>query len=122
MGYKKLSRVELEELYRNLRGYFDGHDKYADVIAVVRKHFKEPCSVLLSIASEYNDNTYDNELAGVYVYDSKNNEMGLSMDDRSRFIIEAKKSVGYIEESQEELEDIVIYISKELPEVYIKEK
>lgn len=122
MSYRKMSRVELEELYRNLRGYFDNQDKYAGVVAVVNKYFKNPCTILLSIDSEYNDNTYDNELAGVYVYDSKNVEMGLAMEERSKFIIEAKGSIGYIEESQDTLDDIVIYVSKDLPDVYLKEK
>lgn len=123
MDFKKLNNLELKELYRNLQGYFGVDEKYQPLVNLINKYFKNPASLLISVDSEYNDNTYDNKFVGVYVYDSKDVEIPLSRESRERFSIEVQDvHVSIPHETNEPLEDFVIYINKELPDLYIKVK
>lgn len=123
MTYRRLTDDELFELYKNLSGVYSNKEKYSDVVMIVNKYFKDPQSILINVDSEYNDNTYDNRVAGVFVYGAKDIEIPLSRSDRDKFNLEIQNLDLYLEETPEQMEDnIVIYVSKRLPEIYIKDK
>lgn len=123
MTYKKLDEADLSKLYKNLRGYFDGGHKHSKLTTLVEKYFSSPSSILISVDSEYNDSTYDNKAVGVFVYDDKDMEIPLNRSDREKFNLEvAVLSIEVPYESDEPMEDIVVYVNRKLPEVYIKEK
>lgn len=123
MAYRKLNKNELEILYKNLRGYFVEED-YKGVASIVSKYFLNPVSILVTVDSEYNDNTYDNKAGSVYVYDKDDVEIGLSRSGREEFNKEIEAHLDQLVpyDSEEPLENIVIYVNKQLPEIYIKEK
>lgn len=123
MAYKKLNEAQMKELYVNLRGFFDNQGKNAPLIKLVNSYFVGAASVLVKVDSEYNDSTYDNKFTGVYVYDSKDVEIPLSRADREKFQSALNGiSVNVPEETDEPLEDFVIYTAKDLPVVYIEVK
>lgn len=123
MTYKKLSTDELKELYRNLQGYFRDNQN-TELINLVDKYFDNASSVLVVVDSEYNDNTYDNHFSGVvYVYDSKDLEIPLTREDREAFSTELRGvNLNIPYETNDQMEDFVVYVNKKLPEVYIKVK
>lgn len=129
MAYKKLDEDELKTLYNNLRGYFDS-DHHSDIVRMVNKYYpKDLISVILvSVSSEYNDNGYDNSVTGITCYDENDIEVPLSRDQRSKFnnaiegiSLPEFENNNYGNGTNEPVEDIVIYINKDLPEIYIKE-
>lgn len=122
MSYRKLNEKELFTLYRNLSGIYVNKEKYADVISIVRQYFKNPQSILINVDSEYNDNTYDNRVAGVFVYGEEDLEIPLTRADRDKFNLAIQQLDLYLEETDGEMDDnIVIYVSNRLPDVYVKE-
>lgn len=124
MTYKKLSDVELKELYANLQGYFGVPTKYGKLISLVNEYFVNPTSILLDVDSEYNDSTYDNKVISVYVYGEHDIEIPLTQIDRQKFSVDVRGVLYNLvpDETNDPLESVVIYVKKELPEIYIKEK
>ena len=123
MTYRRLSDSELQTLYKNLKGYFESGEKFPALLKLVHKYFNGACSILVSVDSEYNDSTYDNRAKSVFVYDENDVEIPLNRSDREKFEIDVQAvSIPLQSETYEPLEDIVIYVNKKLPEVYIKEK
>lgn len=123
MAYRKLEDSELQALYKNLRGYFETGSKHSRLTSLVEKYFPKASSILVSVDSEYNDSTYNNSVISVFVYDDRDIEIPLTRESRKDFETEFRAftmNVPY--ETDEPLEDFVIYVNKSLPEVYIKEK
>ena len=124
MAYRKLSEDELKELYKNLNGYFATFKKYLNLVTIVNRYFPDAQSILLEVDSAYNDETYDNSLGSVYVYGAKDIEIPLSRTDREQFNEEIR-NMDYLVPSKTNDpidEPIVIYVNKQLPDIYIKEK
>lgn len=123
-NYRKVTKRELEAL-----GFAFPTDRYKEHVAFARKYYpKEATSLLLVINSEYNDNTYDNRLTCVIVYNKDGNELlplrETAMECRRNWFnlsIPGMQNHGYGYESQEQIEDIVIPLSDSIPELYIKE-
>ena len=125
MAYRKLTTDEMKELYKNLNGYFGVPEKYSKLVSIVNKYFPKAQSILLEVDSEYNDETYDNGLGSVYVYGEKDIEIPLSRIDREKFNEELDRLPYNIvpTETNDPIDHpIVIYVNKQLPEIYIKEK
>lgn len=121
-GYRKVTRQELEAL-----GFLFPTDKYKEHIAFARKYYpKEATSLVLVINSEYNDNTYDNRLSYVIAYNKDGNELPplkeTAKECRQKWFELAIPGMGkYGYESQEQIDDIVIPLLDNVPELYIKE-
>lgn len=123
MEYKKLNNIELRELYRNLQGYFGVDEKYQGLVSLVNKYFKNASSILVVVDSEYNDSTYDNKFVGVYVYDAEDIEIPMSREARSKFTDDINNiDIDIPYQTENSLDDFVIYVNKSLPDVYIKVK
>jgi hypothetical protein len=120
MSYKKLNEDELRVLHRNLKGYFE-KEQHADIVKLVSKYYAEPFSVLVTVSSEYNDEDYDNCVESITVYDAQDIEIPLSKKNKTEFLEEAR-DIQVVENTPEQLEDFVVYISSKLPEVYVKEQ
>lgn len=122
MAYRKLSKTELKVLYGNLRAVFDSEkEEYVQIKNLVIRYFKNAHSIIVNINSEYNDNDYDNRIAGVFVYDENDVECGLTREQRESFNDEFSQIDTYINTSEEELDDVVLYVSDKMPDIYIKE-
>lgn len=122
MAYKKLNEEELKSLQNSLRAYFENRDEFDKLITLVKKYFTNPHTILISLDSEYNDQGYDNKVSGVYVYNSKDEEVPLTRSNREKFTKELQNfSYNFESESSEYLEDIVLHVGNSLPEVYVKE-
>ena len=125
MAYTKLDKSQLLELYKNLKGYFENTFACPGMIKVVNKYFPNAHSILVEVESEYNDETYDNTAKSIYVYDENDIEIGLSKEDRKNFNDEIANHLDSLvpDCTEDYLEHpIVIYVNKQLPEIYIKEK
>jgi hypothetical protein len=120
--YRLVTRQELEAL-----GFLFPTDKYKEHIAFARKYYpKEAASLVLVINSEYNDNTYDNRLSYVIVYNKDGNELPplkeTAKECRQKWFELAIPGMGkYGYESQDQIDDIVIPLLDNVPELYIKE-
>lgn len=120
--YRKVTRQELEAL-----GFLFPTYKYKEHIAFARKYYpKEATSLVLVINSEYNDNTYDNRLSYVIVYNKDGNELPplkeTAKECRQKWFELAFPGMGkYGYESQDQIDDIVIPLLDHVPELYIKE-
>lgn len=121
MAYKKLNRDELQSLWKNLKSLFEDAETYSNVIALVKRYFKNAHSIFISVDSEYNDQNYDNRLNAIYVYDENGVECGLTRDEREKFTIETSNLDLGVTETDGPMEDIILYVNDTLPEVYVKE-
>lgn len=122
--YRKLDEKELRTLHKNLNGFFnhEEYNKHTRLIKVVDSFFSGVCTILISVHSEYNDSTYDNKVNSVSVYDSDDMEIPLSREKRVEFnkVLDNMEVVPY--ETNEFLEDIVLYVNKQIPDIYVEEK
>lgn len=117
--FHKLDEDEVRKLYNQLKSHFNPSISPFKMSEVVRKYFPKASSILVTVNSEYNDNGYDNVVGSVFVYDSKDVELGLDMEARRKFLNEFP-SVN-IPGSEEPMEDIVMLVTQKIPEIYIKE-
>lgn len=122
-------RATAEEL--SVLGYVHNKDKYRQHIDFVSRYYPSNATTLvLVINSEYNDHTYDNDLKYVLVYDKDGNELPPLKDKAKEcrmywtteyLPIPGTRDGGYSSsESQDCLEDVVIPLGNELPELYVK--
>jgi hypothetical protein len=120
--YRKVTRQELEAL-----GFVFPTEKYKEHIAFARKYYpKEATSLVLAINSEYNDNTYDNRLSYVIAYNKDGNELPplkeTAKECRQKWFELSIPGIGkYDYKSQDQIDDIVIPLLDNVPELYIKE-
>lgn len=103
--------------------------KYSQHINFAKKYYPpEAYTMTLVVDSEYNDSTYDNELQYVIVHDKDGNELPplkkTAKECRTGWLnLKIPNTcVGHFgdNESEEPLEDVVIRLSNELPEFYVK--
>lgn len=123
MAYRKMTEGDLKALYTGLRRYFSSDQKYPQVVKAVELFFGvEAASVLIQVDSEYNDEYYNHSVGGIFVYDENDVELSLTMDARREFIQKVKSLNLDLPESEDAVDDIVLYLSSsKLPEVYVKE-
>lgn len=103
--------------------------KYKRHIDFAKRYYpSEAYTMTLVVHSEYNDSSYDNQLQYVIVHDKDGNELPpikkTAKECRSGWeslTIPGSFSGNYgNNESEEPMEDVVIPLSQELPEFYVK--
>ena len=125
--YRRATLQDLAKL-----GYVPNTQKYKEHIEFARKYYPpEATTMVMSIHSEYNDCTYDNSFQYIIVYDMDGNELPplkkTAKECREHWTTEylpiPNTSHGHYgaSESDEPLEDVVIPLTSEVPELYIKE-
>jgi len=125
--YRRATLQDLAKL-----GYVPNTQKYKEHIEFARKYYPpEATTMVMSIHSEYNDCTYDNSFQYIIVYDMDGNELPplkkTAKECRANWNIEYlpipnTRDGNYgASESDEPLDDVVIPLTSEVPELYIKE-
>jgi hypothetical protein len=125
--YRRATLQDLAKL-----GYVPNTQKYKEHIEFARKYYPpEATTMVMSIHSEYNDCTYDNSFQYVIVYDKDGNELPplkkTAKECRANWSIDNlpipnTRDGNYgASESDEPLDDVVIPLTSEVPELYIKE-
>ena len=125
--YRRATLQDLAKL-----GYVPNTQKYKEHIEFARKYYPpEAITMVMSIHSEYNDCTYDNSFQYIIVYDQDGNELPplkkTAKECRERWTTEYlpipnTKDGNYgASESDDPLDDVVIPLTSEVPELYIKE-
>jgi hypothetical protein len=113
-------------------GYIPNTQKYSTHIAFAKKYYPpEATTMVMTVHSEYNDCTYDNSFQYVIVYDKDGNELPplkkTAKECRANWNIDnlpiPNTSSGHYgaSESDEPLDDVVIPLTIDIPELYIKE-
>ena len=123
-------RATLQDLAKI--GYVPNTQKYSTHIAFAKKYYPpEATTMVITVHSEYNDCTYDNSFQYIIVYDIDGNELPplkkTAKECREHWTTEylpiPNTHHGHYgaSESEEPLEDVVIPLISEVPELYIKE-
>ena len=123
-------RATLQDLAKI--GYIPNTQKYSKHIAFARKYYPlEATTMVMSLHSEYNDSTYDNSFQYIIVYDMDGNELPplkkTAKECREHWNIHnlpipnTRDDDYDSAESAEPLDDVVIPLTTEVPELYIKE-
>jgi hypothetical protein len=126
-SYRRATLQDLAKL-----GYVPNAQKYKEHIAFARKYYPpEATTMVMSIHSEYNDSTYDNSFQYIIVYDMDGNELPplkkTAKECRANWNIHnlpipnTRDDDYDSAESAEPLDDVVIPLTTEVPELYIKE-
>ena len=125
--YRRATLQDLAKL-----GYVPNTQKYSEHIAFAKKYYPpEATTMVMVVHSEYNDCTYDNSFQYVIVYDKDGNELPplkkTAKECRANWNIDnlpiPNTSSGHygVSESDEPLDDVVIPLTIDIPELYIKE-
>ena len=121
-GYRKITKAELQAL-----GFVFPAEKYKQHVAFARQYYPGTAtSMVMVMNSEYNDQSYENSLQYILVYDKNGDELlpykDLAKNCRSAWMDLPIPGVDkYNNESNEQLDDIVIPLSVGIPELYIKQ-
>jgi hypothetical protein len=123
--YRKLTESELKLLgITTPSAAYKLHRDFAK-----RYYPSNATTLVLALDSEYNDNTYNNTIKYVVVYDVDGNELPplkatakQCRDGWSKLDIPGTSEIcGYgPHESREEMSDLIIQLTNELPELYVK--
>ena len=122
--YRKATAEELAK-FINIKDM----SKYKRHIDFARKYYpSEAYTMTLVVHSEYNDSSYDNQLQYVIVHDKDGNELPpvkkTAKECRAgwaNLTIPGSFNGNYgSNESEEPIEDVVIPLSVEMPEFYVK--
>ena len=125
--YRRATLQDLAKL-----GYVFNTQKYSEHIAFAKKYYPpEATTMVMVVHSEYNDCTYDNSFQYVIVYDKDGNELPplkkTAKECRANWNIDnlpipnTRDGDYGSAESDEPLNDVVIPLTTEVPELYIKE-
>ena len=126
-SYRRATLQDLAKL-----GYVPNTQKYSEHIAFAKKYYPpESTTMVMVVHSEYNDCTYDNSFQYVIVYDKDGNELPpltkTAKECRANWNIDnlpipnTRDGDYGSAESDEPLNDVVIPLTTEVPELYIKE-
>jgi hypothetical protein len=126
-SYRRATLQDLAKL-----GYVPNTQKYSEHIAFAKKYYPpEATTMVMVVHSEYNDCTYDNSFQYVIVYDKDGNELPplkkTAKECRANWNIDnlpipnTRDGDYDSAESDEPLNDVVIPLTTEVPELYIKE-
>jgi hypothetical protein len=125
--YRRATLQDLAKL-----GYIPNTQKYSEHITFAKKYYPpEATTMVMVVHSEYNDSTYDNSFQYVIVYDKDGNELSplkkTAKECRANWNIDnlpipnTRDGDYGSAESDEPLNDVVIPLTTEVPELYIKE-
>jgi hypothetical protein len=125
--YRRATLQDLAKL-----GYVPNTQKYSAHIAFSKKYYPpEATTMVMSIHSEYNDSTYENSFQYIIVYDMDGDELPplkkTAKECREHWTTEylpiPNTHHGHygVPESNEPIGDVVIPLTTEVPELYIKE-
>jgi hypothetical protein len=125
--YRRATLQDLAKL-----GYVPNTQKYSEHITFAKKYYPpEATTMVMVVHSEYNDCTYDNSFQYVIVYDKDGNELPplkkTAKECRANWNIDnlpipnTRDGDYGSAESDEPLDDVVIPLTTEVPELYIKE-
>ena len=125
--YRRATLQDLAKL-----GYVPNTQKYSTHIAFAKKYYPpDATTMVMTVHSEYNDCTYDNSFQYIIVYDKDGNELPplkkTAKECREQWTTEylpiPNTSHGHYgaSESDEPLDDVVIPLTSEIPELYVKE-
>ena len=123
-------RATLQDLTKI--GYVPNTQKYSTHIAFAKKYYPpEATTMVITVHSEYNDCTYDNSFQYIIVYDKDGNELPplkkTAKECREHWTTEylpiPNTHHGHYgaSESEEPIDDVVIPLTVDIPELYIKE-
>ena len=123
-------RATLQDLAKI--GYVPNTQKYSTHIAFAKKYYPpEATTMVITVHSEYNDCTYDNSFQYILVYDMDGNELPplkkTAKECREHWTTEylpiPNTHHGHYgaSESEEPMDDVVIPLTVDIPELYIKE-
>ena len=123
-------RATLQDLAKI--GYVPNTEKYYKHMAFAKKYYPpEATTMVIVVHSEYNDNTYDNSFQYIIVYDKDGNELPplkkTAKECREQWNIHnlpipnTRDGHYGASESDEPLDDVVIPLTIDVPEFYIKE-
>jgi hypothetical protein len=123
-------RATLQDLAKI--GYIPNTEKYYKHMAFAKKYYPpEATTMVMVVHSEYNDSTYDNSFQYIIVYDKDGNELPplkkTAKECRANWNIDnlpipnTRDGDYGSAESDEPLNDVVIPLTTEVPELYIKE-
>jgi hypothetical protein len=123
-------RATLQDLAKI--GYVPNTQKYSTHIAFAKKYYPpEATTMVITVHSEYNDCTYDNSFQYIIVYDMDGNELPplkkTAKECREHWTTEylpiPNTHHGHYgaSESEEPMDDVVIPLTVDIPELYIKE-
>jgi hypothetical protein len=126
-SYRRATLQDLAKL-----GYVPNTQKYSEHIAFAKKYYPpEATTMVMVVHSEYNDCTYDNSFQYVIVYLKDGNELPplkkTAKECRANWNIDnlpipnTRDGDYDSAESDEPLNDVVIPLTTEVPELYIKE-
>jgi hypothetical protein len=126
-SYRRATLQDLAKL-----GYVPNTQKYSEHIAFAKNYYPpEATTMVMVVHSEYNDCTYDNSFQYVIVYDKDGNELPplkkTAKECRANWNIDnlpipnTRDGDYDSAESDEPLDDVVIPLTTEVPELYIKE-
>jgi hypothetical protein len=126
-SYRRATLQDLAKL-----GYVPNTQKYSEHIAFAKKYYPpEATTMVMVVHREYNDCTYDNSFQYVIVYDKDGNELPplkkTAKECRANWNIDnlpipnTRDGDYDSAESDEPLNDVVIPLTTEVPELYIKE-
>jgi hypothetical protein len=126
-SYRRATLQDLAKL-----GYVPNTQKYSEHIAFAKKYYPpEATTMVMVVHSEYNDCTYDNSFQYVIVYDKDGNELPplkkTAKECRANWNIDnlpipnTRDGDYGSAESDEPLDDVVIPLTIDIPELYIKE-
>ena len=123
--YRKLTNQELQNLLSpyGLKDTSKGITTPKNYLDYFKTYYPPSAfSALVSYHSEYNDNTYDNTVAYVAIYDEKGDELLPIKGKGKAARAEWSNMFNNTEDSNEPLEDRVILIkTPKLPDLYILE-
>lgn len=122
--YRRATAEELAKI-----GYIPNQAKHGKHITFAKKYYPPEATIMVMVVnSEYNDNTYNNEISYILVYDKDRNELtpikSKAKECRENWYtlpIPNTTSDGYGGvESSDPLEEVVIPLNNEIPEFYVK--
>lgn len=122
--YRKVTIEELTAI-----GYVPNKTKYEKHIDFAKKYYPDTAvTMVISIHSEYNDNTYDNSTRYIIVLDKDGNELPplkatakKCREEWYKLPIPGTHANGYSRfETDEHMDDVVIPLTTAIPEFYVK--
>jgi hypothetical protein len=116
----KFRRATLDEL--KAIGYKLPSEHYKHQLDFVKKYYpKEAYTLTIAFHSEYNDCDYENNIKYVVVHDKEGNELPPLKKTANECRENWFELYNYNNSTRHPMEDVVITLSTELPEFYVKE-
>jgi hypothetical protein len=124
MTYRRLNDNDLRTLYNLLRAKYDSSEpRWIDIRAYVRTYYPQNAtSAVIVVASQYNDQDYDNEIRYIDVFDANGDELTPLKEkrDKARIALESLSLPDEMDTTNDELDDITIFLGEQqIPALYV---